>query len=399
MAEFPTLTLKTVPFQFGEFKPTTYTPQEVNIDILNRSMEKIEARKLQARASADTLTKATNELRAQLNPLEYEEFDNRINGIREQINNQIELGRDASAIILASDLGRELAEDKDIQNKIKTQLSFEEFRQSIDKGNYNEYTKRRSKDINQYKYDGTGNFTATFIPVEDIDLNAFYAYVTDKTPTRYSSTQLSSKSNSHTFIDAEGNITNAPSESSVSEYSSNTTVRGGSKTVTSKTVADMNKVLDSQLANGGVSDKIRQAFENMLWLRKDAKDRLANPNLNEDERAQALADLDYAESELEDKSGFIYTDPKDWRKWNKQKANDYFEAVAYTHIGTTSDISNTSDYSDSGVGARAAIIQQKENNKDNPKEVPTIPSYSIKGKEPTEPQGNWYDAEYYKDLY
>ena len=68
MARENLMSLKAVPLQFAEFKPTTFTPAESNLEILNRSMEKIDAREKESIQAKDVMSTTLNEIISKLNP-------------------------------------------------------------------------------------------------------------------------------------------------------------------------------------------------------------------------------------------------------------------------------------------------------------------------------------------
>lgn len=365
----PTMSLKAAPIQFAEFKPLIYTPQEPNLELLNRSMEKIEARNIQARANADAFINATNVLRKQLNPAELEAFDTRINAMEDQINDQIKLGNTASAVLMASDFGRTLAADEDVQNRIRTQESFTAARNEAFSKGLNSISRRRWDDLNTYRYDGTGKFTPDFNPITDMSFDDIMKLVVANTPTRSDSRSWNHSGDSHQFVDSKGNITNTPSihmvenrPTTIGTFSKTQTSNGGLRSYTEKKEDDMYRTFQSMLTDSNIKAALLQEFQNMIWLRNKAQSILDDPNSTEAQRSQAKTDLITANESIVRSDGNIYQDTEEgFNKWLDDKVKTYFRNAAWRHETRQDSDSNHTDYGNGFNLKYTTQAQQKYN--------------------------------------
>lgn len=380
------ISLKTSPFQFVEYKPIEYKPIEADLNILNRSMEKIEARRYQAESAKDALDKTANVLREQLNPEEYKAFDDKISDIRDRINLQTELGNYGRGILLASELGRDLANDTSIKNKINAQAAREAKKKEYDNGAFSPYTRRKWDAINKYYDDGTGTWKESFIPVQDKSFESLFDLAVDRTPTRTNSHSGSTTRNSTTFFDKNGNIVSSPTTTTVvngktvqtsdpnilGQFSSTSTTKGGGTTISEKKSSEIVNVFGDMMDNdSGIYSAVKQEFGNMIWLYNEANRVLNDDTASEDEKNQARIDLQTAKNSLEDKDGHILDtdDEATFNSWWKNKATKMANNRAYQNVSTSSQDSITTDYSNTGLKAGYDSGQNKAVNNYSPTNV------------------------------
>lgn len=84
MPTIPTMSLKTAPIQFAEFRPVQYTPQIADSTLLSKSLSMQEARAKEARSTLGNTDTLLNGIRNAINPEEYDWFENQANGIRKK---------------------------------------------------------------------------------------------------------------------------------------------------------------------------------------------------------------------------------------------------------------------------------------------------------------------------
>lgn len=382
------ISLKTSPFQFAEYKPIEYKPIEADLNILNRSMEKIEARRYQAESAKDALDKTANVLREQLNPEEYKAFDDKISDIRDRINIQTDLGTYGRGILLASELGRDLANDISIKNKINAQTAREAKKKEYNTGVYNTITRRRWNDINKYYDDGSGTWEESFIPVQDKSLTGLVDLAVNDTPTRSNSSGGTTTRNNHTYVDINGNLVSTPIETKIvngktiqtsapnilGQFSSTSITKGGSTTISEKKSSDIVSVFSNMMnSDSNIYSAVKQEFDNMIWLYNEANRVLNDNTASEAEKNQARIDLQTAKNSLEDKDGHILdaNDEATFDSWWKTRVTSIANNRAYRNTSTQSTDSVTTNYSDTGIKTGYGLGQDKAVNNYSPGGVST----------------------------
>lgn len=254
MARENLMSLKAVPLQFAEFKPATFTPAESNLEILNRSMEKIDAREKESIQAKDVMSTTLNEIRSKLNPEEFAKFDEKAQQARDEINTQIELGRYGLAMSTAYNFGRSFADDTEWQNKIRTQQDREtklaEMRETIkDKATADMY-----EELNPYEYDGTGRYKFKRNDFVEYDsTNNIFTRIAEGTPPQAGSSS-SERSNTTPTFDTFNGV----------QYSTGTksTSSSSSKSYEKRTIEDMMQLFHATLqADSKVKRQLQQNYE------------------------------------------------------------------------------------------------------------------------------------------
>lgn len=254
MARENLMSLKAVPLQFAEFKPATFTPAESNLEILNRSMEKIDAREKESIQAKDAMSTTLNEIRSKLNPEEFAKFDEKAQQARDEINTQIELGRYGLAMSTAYNLGRSFADDTEWQNKIRTQQDREtklaEMRETIkDKATADMY-----EELNPYEYDGTGRYKFKRNDFVEYDsTNNIFTRIAEGTPPQAGSSSSERSNTTPTFDTFNGIQYSTGTKSTSSSHSSSYEKR---------TVEDMMQLFHATLqADTKVKRQLQQNYE------------------------------------------------------------------------------------------------------------------------------------------
>lgn len=375
MADIPTMSLKAAPIQYSAFTPVQYTPQIADSTLLAKSMAAQEERQEKANQYLLAIDTTLNEKRKLLNKADYDWMAQQADTIRAEVDKQLELGNWQSAIRVAKQAARDLTRNTELEDRIKANEVYTTERNKIQTGNYSPYTKRRWDAINQYKFNGTANWTPTFQPVTDMSVADVWNIAVNRTPTRSKSSSSSKTSNSSTFLDNNGNVIKSITEKQtddqgntntivadgiVGTYSTTSTTKGGSTSVQEKRKSDIIAIFNDMLKDNNIRSALRQEYDNMLWLYDQANSIINNPNATAEELKQAKADLDVATSSLSNKDGFIYVGKdEDFNAWVKAQAAQYAKDSAYRHTSTSSNSSVTTSYDSSGL----STVNSNRNNK------------------------------------
>ena len=375
MADIPTMSLKAAPIQYSAFTPVQYTPQIADSTLLAKSMAAQEARQKEANQYLLAIDTTLNEKRKLLNKADYDWMAQQADTIRAEIDKQLELGNWQSAIRVAQKAARDLNRNTELEDRIKANEVYTTKRNEIQSGNYSSYTKRRWDAINQYKFNGTADWTPTFKPVPDMSVADVWNIAVSRTPTRSKTSYSSKTRNSSTFLDNNGNVVNNITEKHtddkgntntivadgiVGTYSTTTITKGGSTSVQEKRESDIIAIFNDMLKDDNIRGALRQEFDNMIWLYDQANSIINNPNATAEELKQAKADLDVATSSLSNKDGFIYVGKdEDFNAWVKAQAAQYAKDSAYRHTDTRSNSSVTTSYDSSGLSTVNSIRNAK----------------------------------------
>lgn len=358
MPNIPTMSLKTVPVKFTEFKPIQFTPQIDDGTLLAKSLAMQEARAEKARNALGNTDTLLNGIKNAINPEEYTWFENQANDIRKKIDDQIALGNTETAIRFAQEAGRDLARSVDMNNKVKANAAYQQELNKVESGAYSKITKRRWKDLNKYYDNGTGNWTAeNFIPVNDISVADVWARAVSNTPTR-SSTKGGSKSNtSQQLVDTSGRPIKATINETIDGKTSkivNTNVLGPLTTTTSssnwssgytsKSKEDIMNIFNDLMSDSNIFAGVKQQYDNLVWLYDKSKSIIDDPNSTPEQIKQAKTDLLTAQSTLEDKDGFVHKDDNYFKTWVQKQADRYAEHSKFYNTSSSHGTSNSTTY-------------------------------------------------------
>ena len=360
MPTIPTMSLKTVPIQFAEFKPVQYTPQIADSTLLAKSLSMQEARAEKARSALGSTDTLLNGIRNAINPEEYTWFENQANDIRKKIDDQIALGNTETAIKFAQEAGRDLARSVDMNNKVKANAIYQQELNKIKSGAYSELTKRRWEDTNTYYDNGTGNWKAeNFIPVKDISVSDVWANAVAKTPTRSKSSGGNRSDTKETTVDNAGRPIKAFTKETVNGKSGtiiNNNVLGVAKTITtssnwssgynSKSKEDIMNIFNDLMSDPNIYAGVKQQYDNLVWLYDKSKSIIDNPNSTPEQIKQAKTDLLTAQSALEDKDGFIHKNDDYFKTWVQKQADRYAEHSKFYNTSSSHGTNNSTTYHD-----------------------------------------------------
>ncbi len=360
MPNIPTMSLKTAPIQFAEFKPVQYTPQIADSTLLAKSLSMQEARAKEARSTLGSTDTLLASIKNAINPEEYNWFENQANDIRKKIDDQIALGNTETAIRFAQEAGRDLARSVDMNNKVKANATYQQELNKVKNGAYSELTKRRWEDTNTYYDNGTGNWKAeNFIPVKDISVADVWTRAVANTPTRSKSSSGNRSDTRETTVDNDGRPINAFTKKNVNGKSDtiiNNNVLGVAKTTTtssnwssgynSKSKKDIMNIFNDLMSDQNIYAGVKQQYDNLVWLYDKSKSIINNPNSTPEQIKQAKTDLDTAQASLEDKDGFIHKDANYFKTWVQKQADRYAQHSEFYNTSSSKGSSYGEHYGD-----------------------------------------------------
>lgn len=338
------ITLKTAPFQFGNFTPLQYQPQVADTGILRDSLTKIESRRREANATNDEYINKMNTIRNALDPSEYANFDEEFKNISNKIGELIDLGDSGEAIRLANTLGRDMAKDPKWMNKAKVKEQRDKWLQDAKAAGYSELTLRRMESENPYYDDGSGTFKhGTYhrvIPVADM-LNI----TVGKTRTRHTGTSSTRETTGPTFSKDGKLISNPLSDNNTLDPNAKLLYESSSTTSNTSNVTELNKedlynTFKELSKTNEFNFSLRQLYTDNQWLYTEAERILNDPNASEKDKKQAMQDKQSALAAIGDENGFIPADDINnedvFNKWVDRFAKQYFKVVSYRHTDTGS---------------------------------------------------------------
>ena len=360
MPNIPTMSLKTAPIQFAEFKPAQYTPQIADNTLLAKSLSMQEARAKEARSALGSTDTLLANIKNAINPEEYNWFENQANDIRKKIDDQIALGNTETAIRFAQEAGRDLARSVDMNNKVKANAAYQQELNKVKNGAYSELTKRRFEDTNKYYDDGTGNWKAeNFIPVKDTSVADVWARAVANTPTRSKSSSSNRSDTRETTVDNAGRPIKAFTKENVNGKSGtiiNNNVLGVAKTITtssnwssgytSKSKEDIMNIFNDLMSDPNIYAGVKQQYDNLVWLYDKSTSIINNPNSTPEQIKQAKTDLDTAQASLEDKDGFIHKDANYFKTWVQKQADRYAQHSEFYNTSSSKGSSYGEHYGD-----------------------------------------------------
>lgn len=348
----PTLSLKTTPFQFAEFKPIMYQQELADKNILRDSMNKLESRRREANQTRNAYEASIKAIRDILDPSEYGTFDKEFQEISDRIGNLIELGDSGEAIRIANTAAHDMANDPKWQNKAQVKAQRDKWLQEMKQRGYDSYTMRMIEDKNQYYDDGTGKFNhvdyAQPLPLADM-----WNIAVSRTPTHQDTKGGTTQSSSYGFSKDEKKVNTPLTKDNAIDpnvsmlYKTQSTV-GGSTSTTELKAEDIYNTFKQLAKTSEFNGALRLRFDTMQYTYLKANEILEDPNATEEQKRQAAQDKQVALDALEGENGFLIKGDLDkeevFDKWVDKQAQDYFKTVQYKHTSVTSNTANDIDY-------------------------------------------------------
>lgn len=360
----PTMTLKTAPLQFAEFKPLVYQQQVADKNILRDSLNKIEARRREANANKDAYIQSVSEIRDFLDPTEYANFDKEFNNIYNRIGELIELGDSGEAIRVATTAGKDMANDPKWKNKIQVKKQRDKWLADAKASGYDDLTLRRMDKENPYQDNGDGVFKHLeyhkVYPLTDIG-----QVVISRTPTQQNTSGGTNTIGGDYFIDSKtGKVSNTPLVDGKTvnpnlagmSYSRQHSV-GGSTSVTELRTEDLYNTWKEIIKQPEYNYSLRQEFSNQIWAYNDAYKTFNDPNSSEEERKIAYNDMQVATKALQLESGFLLKphsfeeQEEAFNKYADLRFKELFKRAAYKHVSTQSNTSDVVNWGGAGTSS------------------------------------------------
>lgn len=180
----PNIGVDAIGYNPGVFTPTPFTLQSPDMNILSKTIDRMEQRQIAARQQQSNIAKMLGDI--DLNAAEDEWKSNYINDIQEQIQSAIRLGDYSTAMNVASSLGNKIYTDPALKGRIKANKDYEESKQQVmSRNDIDQVTKDRWLAENKYHYEDTtdesGNiiggttWTPNWTPVKRLDRKDIYA--------------------------------------------------------------------------------------------------------------------------------------------------------------------------------------------------------------------------------
>lgn len=142
------MTLKTIQPTAFQITPTDYNVEPINMSYLQHSSDKIEERQNNLEQQRSAVRKAFGEIRQQLydSPDNNEFIDKKINEVESKINSYVLTGDYAGAIRASMDAGSKVAEDAELNARLKAS---QEYRNEVER----QRKRVESGDIDQITFD------------------------------------------------------------------------------------------------------------------------------------------------------------------------------------------------------------------------------------------------------
>ena len=343
--EIQQMSLKTAPLQFAQPNFQIYQASSPDLNILRQSMKEVEQRMYNARANREARIQAFNQVRSTLNQSEWGKYDEETNAILDRIDTDIELGNYGQSLLTASDLGAQFARNEYWKNAASTQAEYLKRKQEIDRGPYNEYTRRYWEAMNPYSNDGSGIWNETVSLVSDKSLADIWNAAVQVTPVRSKGSSWSKGGTSTVFTDKDDpSKTTTDHTKAGGVYSTSHTSKGGSSQVNEKRKEDIVAKFYDMLEDPNISGALRQNYNVMQWLYRDASERLQNAT-TEQERIAANKDLQDALSVLQNEDGLISGDSEEkYKKWLEYHTSQYAQTSTYRNTSSSSNSDGTVSY-------------------------------------------------------
>ena len=319
-------------FAPATFQGNTFTPQQADMSLLARSLDKIEQRELATSQQRGAIAKALADV--ELNEAEDEWKTNYANKIQDEINGLVAFGDYSNALNRATILAGKALADPALRGRVRAQKEYKTFvDNTLSRKDLTEDDKSWALAMNPYKYEdkfddkgnvvGGTNWKPTTRPVGEIDYNKLLATAKQLV------FQESGGGTQVVFFDAEGKDTNNPLSAEGVKYYKNGQWQGISKN-------KLNQLLEAAIYNEpGARARLDQDWQVANWK---------YDQLSEEEKANNRP------PELFSSNGRKYT-KEEWYNNKFGRAIDAMSGMNYT-----SSIKYDDDYSNFMAARRAGNI-------------------------------------------
>lgn len=390
MADIPSMSLKVAPLQFANFTPTTYKMETADPTLLAKSLTMQEAREKEASQNIDAIDSVFSKIRENLDVSEHPWLETKANEIRNRLDIEAAHGNYQSAIRMAKQEMINLKRDTELQDKVTVSNAHKKFIESLNSARLDEDTKRRMKELNPYKFDGTATWKQSVNFVDDININSLFSAALGLTSEDAQSTstsrtvsgQILTDDNGKSITNVQGRINKNASGSDMNLDSAsgikNSFTRGGSSSLSThiKTPKRIEKTFRDLLADGNIRAAVSQKYDTMVWAYHDALKRANDETLSPEARKQASIE---ASRYLKDISGpdnkIISSD----EEWIEKKLRPMFYNMAYHNTSRSNTVTIGDDFSNLVTGnvkrkqGGASVVTEDADTKGNPITVTTTP--------------------------
>lgn len=356
----PKYTLKTIDWNPNVYTPLEYKQEPIDPAPMQRAAQITESRSDQAIALLGESEKFMYNVLDNLNEEDKQWFNDtyRMPAIAE-LEKQLALGNTQTVKEMSQQLGRDIANDDAVRNRMMANKMYQDERAAIMKSDkYNDETKLYWDYINKYnseKAAQTGTFDATFRPYEDINLSALptlAAKILEEHSIGYNN---STRNNNYIYKDAAGNVIKPEN---VKRYDgspedkdriapASVLLENSSNVSTSQTrhwkpedeiVATMNLLLNDTKFNG----QLNQNFTVNSYAINEYNRQRYDMSLSPEQRAEAQRKYDNVAKNILDENGQII---KDYDTWVSKKVKPIIKSLAYDRISTGSSTDNDTQFS------------------------------------------------------
>ena len=309
-------TLKTVNVAPQQYQFQSFTPQQVDMNLLANSMQKKEERINNADKQRAIVENSLGAIRERINtadPTVAKRFKAKVDGIMNTIDSYSNIGRYGDAIREATRAAGSLANDEELQGMVKTNKQYQDAIAAIKSNPYlSSMTKERWLATNSYKFnsikDESGNIIGTedwkedWSPVADINPDTINSLILQSVNPDSSSSSSTRETGSTNTVNNDPNAKN-----NVVDYSSGGTHSRSSSF--SREHLDPAKIdAARRLYYKEHLTAVNQMYENLKWKYSQLKEQIKTAT--GDKKAMLEGQLNGVEKQITNKNG-IYQDAED----------------------------------------------------------------------------------------
>lgn len=234
------------------------TPIRMNLDAFAQALNKIDQRDLAAREEVSKINAGLANIKANLNPADYEWFDEFTNNINNQINQEASFGSLANALNKAKELAGTYAQDSGLLARIKANQDYQnqlkEIQARADSGQISQITRDRWIDQNRYEFDETTQKLKQYdTPISNINFDKIFSNLNALTLSQTTKRDITE------YVDEDGNLTNE----FLSDYSNVITTQEYSQIRTRKALQDNFNTLIQNNPDAYVA--LMQDYNDVQW--------------------------------------------------------------------------------------------------------------------------------------
>ena len=309
-------TLKTVDVAPQQYQFQSFTPQQVDMNLLANSMQKKEERINNADKQRAIVENSLGAIRERINtadPTVAKRFKAKVDSIMNTIDSYSNIGRYADAIREATRAAGSLANDEELQGMVKTNKQYQDAIAAIkSRTDISDMTKERWLATNSYKFNsikdesgniiGTENWQQDWPPVSDINPDTINSLILQSVNPDSNSSSSTRETGSTNTVNNDPNAKN-----NISDHSSGGTHSRSSSF--SREHLDPAKIdAARRLYYKEHLGAVNQMYENLKWKYNQLKEQIKTAT--GDKKAMLEGQLNGVEKQITNKNG-IYQDAED----------------------------------------------------------------------------------------